>query len=549
MPEIGVLSRLLLYFHTLRYLKPAQILGRLVFRLSRRNPDQRPPPTLRPASGTWIPCSRKISMSGASTFRFLSVTRELSVAGDWNRTDLPKLWLYNLHYFDDLNADGAPARAAWHQALIARWIAENPPAAGNGWEPYPVSLRIVNWVKWALAGNVLETGGVHSLAVQARWLMGRLEWHLLGNHLLANAKALVFAGTFFAGTEADAWRERGLEILRRQHAEQILHDGGHFERSPMYHAIILEDLLDLIQLALCWPSVVDAALVTKWRLQAGLMLHWLAAMTHPNGEIALFNDAAMGIAPNSAALAAYGAALGLDAPAALQAPLTRLAESGYVRMQKGDAMLIADVGEIGPDYLPGHAHADTLSFELSVFGQRLVVNSGTSEYGLGAERLRQRSTAAHSTVQIDGVDSSEVWSGFRVARRARPVGLAVSEDGDAVVEVACAHDGYRRLQGRPLHRRTWRMTAQGLRVSDAIDGDFGEAVARYHFHPAVVVSSEAGGGLLHLPDGHIMRWSITGGTARIVPSTWHPEFGQSIASACIELLFSAPQATMEFFWD
>lgn len=486
-------------------------------------------------------------MSGTTTFRFLSVARELSAATDWNRADWPKLWLYNLHYFDDLNADDAAARVAWHRALIARWIAENPLAAGNGWEPYPVSLRVVNWVKWALAGNALEVEAAHSLAVQARWLSGRLEWHLLGNHLLANAKALVFAGTFFVGLEADAWREKGLAILSREHAEQILDDGGHFERSPMYHAIILEDLLDLIQLAVLRPGLIDTALVAAWRQKATRMLHWLAAMTHPDGAIAFFNDAALGIAPDPAALEAYAAALGIPEPQGLS-PVTLLAQSGYMRVQQGAAVLIADVGEIGPDHLPGHAHADTLSFELSVFGQRLVVNSGTSEYGLGAERLRQRGTAAHSTVQIDDADSSEVWSGFRVARRARPVGLSVSEPGNAV-EVSCAHDGYRRLPGRPLHRRTWRMTPHGLQVSDAIEGGFGEAVARYYLHPAVAVSIENNENVLRLPDGHIICWNVTGGSARVVASTWHPEFGRSIAGRCIELVFEGPHATMEFFLD
>jgi uncharacterized heparinase superfamily protein len=216
-------------------------------------------------------------------------------------------------------------------------------------------------------------------------------------------------------------------------------------------------------------------------------------------------------------------------------------------VEEGDAVLIADVSEIGPDYLPGHAHADSLSFELSVFGQRVVVNSGTSEYGLGVERLRQRGTAAHSTVQIDGADSSEVWSGFRVARRARPVGFAAREEPDAAV-VTCAHDGYRRLPGRPLHRRSWRMTEQGLRVTDEIEGCFDEAVARFYLHPAVTVSVAGEGGLLALPDGHIMRWSVMGGAARVVSATWHPEFGQSIASACIELVFNGPQVTMDFSW-
>ena len=69
---------------------------------------------------------------------------------------------------------------------------------------------------------------------------------------------------------------------------------------------------------------------------------------------------------------------------------------------------------MGPDYIPGHAHADTLSFELSIGAQRVFVNSGTSEYGLSPKRLNQRKTAAHNTVEVDGKDSSQVWSGLEL---------------------------------------------------------------------------------------------------------------------------------------
>ena len=542
-------ASLLRYFHTLRYLKPGQILGRVIFRFSRNTPDLRVSPPVRPASGSWGSCSRRLSMLDAKTFLFLSVARQVSTSADWNRADWPKLWVYNLHYFDDLNADGSSARATWHRALIARWIIENPPGSGDGWDPYPTSLRIVNWIKWSIAGNPLGTQGVHSLAVQARWLSGRLEWHLLGNHLLANAKALLFAGSFFAGPEADTWRQKALSILRRELAEQILKDGGHFERSPMYHAIILADLLDLVQLALRYPEITEAESVVEWRRLATQMLHWLATMTHPDGEIALFNDAAFGIAPTLAALVAYAATLEIESPVSVASPsLTLLKESGYVRVRKGDANLIVDVGEIGPDYLPGHAHADTLSFEFSVCGRRVVVNSGTSEYGLGPERQRQRSTAAHSTAQIDAMDSSEVWSGFRVARRARPIDFSLNE-GTEAVEVGCAHDGYRRLKGRPVHRRIWRMTNRMLRVCDVVDGGFRQAVARYHLHPDIAVSGDDRAGTLCMPGGFVIRWLIAGGQARIVPSTWHPEFGQSVTTTCIELLFQTHQATMEFSWD
>src|SRR5690606_15320930 len=167
------------------------------------------------------------------------------------------------------------------------------------------------------------------------------------------------------------------------------------------------------------------SLVLRLRQGVSPMLHWLRVMTHPDGDIALFNDAALGIAPPLAALEAYADLVGVSRDSTELASLEALAESGYVRLTVGPAVLIADVGLVGPDYLPGHAHADTLSFELSLHGRRVLVNGGTSTYEANAERLRQRGTAAHNTVVVDGQDSSEVWSAFRVARRARPWGADV----------------------------------------------------------------------------------------------------------------------------
>src|SRR5690606_8115464 len=148
----AVLRRALRYWHTLRWLRPVQLYGRVWFRLYRPRPDLRPAPPLREATDRWMAFPRAPSMTGPDAFRFLSMERRLVAPADWNRSDWPKLWLYNAHYFDDLVADGAEARQDWHRGLIARWIAENPAGQGNGWEPYPASLRIVNWLKWLLAG-------------------------------------------------------------------------------------------------------------------------------------------------------------------------------------------------------------------------------------------------------------------------------------------------------------------------------------------------------------------------------------------------------------
>ena len=215
------------WFHTVRHLRPVQIYGRVWFRLYRPSIDLSTTPAVRPMSGVWkLPASRKQSLLYPWVFRFLNEERALVAPKDWDDPAVDNLWRYNLHYFDDLNAEGAQSRTGWHKSLLARWILENNPAKGTGWEPYPTSLRIVNWIKWALAGNAMPEECLHSLMVQARWLSRRLEIHLLGNHLFSNAKALVFAGLFFSGTEADKWLDTGLRILAREIPEQILCDGG-----------------------------------------------------------------------------------------------------------------------------------------------------------------------------------------------------------------------------------------------------------------------------------------------------------------------------------
>jgi hypothetical protein len=194
-----------------------------------------------------------------------------------------------------------------------------------------------------------------------------------------------------------------------------------------------------------------------------------------DGEISFFNDAALGITPSVSELHDYGTRLlGIDKPALSNDEFGEhyfvdLPVTGYSRVQMGDMVAIVDRAAIGPDYLPGHAHADTLSFELSLFGQRVVVNSGTSVYGSDANRQQERSTAAHSTVVIDGQDSSEVWSGFRVARRASVFDCSARQL-EGVVQLSACHNGYKRLPGEPVHCREWLFEEGLLTMTDTITG-------------------------------------------------------------------------------
>ncbi|MCK5717589.1 MAG: alginate lyase family protein [Thiomargarita sp.] len=519
------------FFHTIRYLRPIQIYGRVWFKLYHPKPDLRSAPLLRSQLKQWCePAHRPSSLFSPVQFHFLNETHALTTAQAWNHPTWEKLWLYNLHYFDDLNAKEAEKRESWHRALIERWIQENPPAHGNGWEPYPLSLRIINWIKWASSGHELSSSWIHSLAIQVRYLYQRLEIHLLGNHLFANAKALIFSGLFFQGVEAEKWLRKGLELLHRELSEQILADGGHFECSPMYHSIILEDVLDLINIMRVYDYEQP-----DWQEIVQNMRSWLKALCHPDGQIAFFNDAAFEIAPAPQELESYAHRLALGNIKKID-----LGESGYISLQNDVAVALLDVGKIRPDYLPGHAHADTLSFECSLFGQRFLVNSGTSCYGVSSERLRQRATYAHNTVVLNKQNSSEVWSGFRVARRAKPYGLR----WNGANTVTCAHDGYKRLSGKPVHWRTWTLRKHALVIQDRIEGIFQEAIAYYHFHPDIIMNTN----VAILPNGQEIMWEIQGGVGKIQPSTYHPKFGVNLSNDCLAVTFIQSECTLIFRW-
>lgn len=494
-------------------------------------------------------------MVSSNDFVFLNEKGNLNELG-WDGPAREKLWRYNQQYFDDLNAHDSEERKSWHTDLIKKWVVENAPFVGTGWESYPTSLRIVNWIKWHLGGNQLSKSALQSLVIQLRWLHKRLEYHLLGNHLFANAKALVFGGLFFEGKESDRWLKKGLRILKKEIKEQILPDGGHFELSTMYHALAFEDVLDLTNIAKTFSDKLSSEHklnISSFYCYAISMHGWLKKMCHPDGEISFFNDAAFSVAPSVAELDSYFKRLGIESSKAPDEKLIFLKDSGYVRVKKGSAVAIMDVAKIGPDFLPGHGHADTLSFELSIGKQRVFVNSGTSCYGISPERLRQRGTHAHNTLVTNGKDSSEVWAGFRVAKRANPFDIKVDESDDGTcISIEASHDGYKKIfNSHVIHRRKWKFENNNLAINDKIDGKFVCSEVLFHLHPDVIIDVEKktnfSVGSILLNEGYKMQFS-TDGRARLIDSTWHPFFGVIQNCQVISVTFDKNEVNTIFSW-
>jgi uncharacterized heparinase superfamily protein len=516
----SILQKTLRYYHTLKYLKPVQLYGQLKFRLRKPKIKFSHLPDIAESSLNWAkPITKNHLMRAPNLVTLLNQERDISAASIWSDTSIDKLWLYNLHYFDGLNAVNNA-----DDTLLKRWIQENPPVRGNGWEPYPVSLRIVNWIKWILAGNAAEADILSSLALQTRYLNKRLEIHILGNHLLANAKALIFAGCFFQGAEARKWLATGLKYFNHQLAAQILADGGHFELSPMYHAIILEDVLDVINILKTYAQPIPLV----WLALVKNMFHWAQTLTHPDHNIAFFNDATLNIAPTLKQLSDYSSRLQLAPPPVNSTALQYLAASGFARLELGNAVVLADIGEVGASYQPGHAHADTLSFELSLGKQRLLVNSGISTYNSTGERSWQRSTMAHNTAVINDRNSSDVWKSFRVAKRASVHDIKTSARPDQMT-VSASHDGYYHAYG-VTHHRSWQLTRKKLLIEDTFSGHHKQKISLYfHIHPQVTVNQIDANNITFY-DHSNQALAVLSSTQiiTVLESTYHPGFNLSI---------------------
>lgn len=481
------------WLRTVRHLRMRQALGQLRTRLAPwiDRPERFARRTSAPAwpGLRWTP-RRPFLAAGAQSDSPGSVLGgELEMAGqrrrvgwppDWRPEETTRLWRYHLHYLEQLWALDFDDAAT----LARHWIRRHRLGRDReGWEPYPTSLRLSNLCgvffgrhrEMTLASPALRDDLWASIHLQAEWLRGHLETHLLGNHLLENGVALAAVGSCFAGSEAARWRREGLRILRRELPEQVLPDGGHCERSPMYQTRVAWALAFLDN---CGDHEVEACV----RPALERCLGALRLLCHPDGQIALLNDSALNLTNPAAEVLGYAAGAAADHPA--MGPFA-LPETGYfgAATARGDYVVV-DAGLVGPDYQPGHAHADLFSFELSLGGERVVVDSGNYDYEPSPQRAYCRSTRAHNTVEVDGQSQCELWGVFRVGRRARPHDVTVRRSAAGFV-LSAWHDGYQHLPGAPRHRRELAWHDSGaVAVRDTVSATRAVATAsRLHLHP------------------------------------------------------------------
>ena len=446
-------------------------------------------------------------------FEFLNNAVNLGRPVDWAAPGQSLLWQFNLHYFNYLHLLNREEQLQ----LCSDWVRANPFGETIGFHPYPTSLRIVNWCK----SNLDDQNLLQSLYSQTSYLYRNLETYHPGNHLLENAKALIFAGSYFSGRgESRSWLAEGVRIYKEQTPLQLLSDGGYFERSPMYHAIMLEGYLDIINILPEGPDRRDFSRSAEW------MADFLLSVTHPDGNISLFNDSTTEVATPTAVLVKYASDL-LNYHAKKK---TNFSDTGLFITETSDVYLIIDGGAIGPDFLPAHAHADIFSYELSVHGKRVVVDSGVFEYRPGEMRSYVRSTRAHNTVCVDDVDQAECWGSFRVARRYHPAGVSFYDDGRAT-RFNGRFEGYSKLIGDSIthHRAVDCDRERGcITVRDSVTGRGAHKVeSLVHLHPEIEVEIQEKCVLLRHPKSSSVI-TVTGDMPSVEEGWYCPEFGLRI---------------------
>lgn len=538
-----ILKRLLLYFNTVRHLKFKQFIFNFIRRLLNKQ---------KFIDVTDVACNQ-LSLIAPIQYEnkidtksvcFLNQRRSFSYISNWACMDEPKLWRYNLHYFDFLLDDGASE--AIKDKLIDEWIGKSLSLKEDAWEPYPVSLRIVNWVKYFVCYKKdIPQHWLESLYQQSQILFNSIEYHILANHYLKNAKALFFAGTYLKCLDSDKWFNKGKKVLLEETAEQILADGGHYEKSPMYHSILVEDYLDSLNLINSNSINITEDEVSYLGDKVVSALDFLNHIVMPDGEIPLLNDSAFKIAPHPDLIFEYANRIlnykrnndNSSLPA-----VNSFDNSGYFIIKENLDMCIIDCGSISPDYQPGHTHCDLLSYELVINQLRVIVDSGLHDYENSDERKYCRSTRAHNTIEIDGLEQSEIWGQFRVARRAKTHSASLIKHVDGECVFNGSYSPYWSSRQNISHSRVIKHNSHKWSFKDTVTGSGEHVVNSFiHLHPDIDCCEESGSYFFVQDDIKLACFTFSGNVTLHIEDGWYyPEFGMKKKNRVIRLSYEGP---------
>lgn len=385
----------------------------------------------------------------------------------------------------DIRAMGDAIANSWARQRLRGWLDRNIRWSARAWAPETIGARLANWLKhapWLFDGAeaqlLLDLKA--AAAVQARHLSRILDWTEDGQSRVAAAKGLLLWGLAEGN---DALLGQAAQKLDDELARQIHPDGGHASRSPAVQFALLKDLIDIK----VWINGANRELPGGLQNAIDRMAPMLRFFRMGDGTLARFNDTGRASAQQISLALALSGCRGK--------PMGSAPHAGFERLSAGRSLLLVDVGRPAGDR---HAHAGTLSFELSTGKQRIAGNMGMAPFSQPDWREALKHTAAHSTVTVGNTDSLP-----------EKVGVERNEE-DGAVWLETSHDGYKASHGL-VHKRRLHLDAPGtlLRGEDRLEGKEGVEVAlRFHLDPGVhaALASDGQAVLLKLADGSGWRF-------------------------------------------
>ncbi|MCC6545944.1 alginate lyase family protein [Candidatus Sumerlaeota bacterium] len=484
-------------------------------------------------------------------WNFLNQPLRLGFPPRWNGSMIyhnardPRLWHFHLHYFDwiwDLLQDGRDSLAV---SMMEHWADRNH--IGNArcfhaaWHPYTTSLRIRNWL---IALVLLKHRGrvpdksleklSNSLWLQFNHLGRHLEYEHGGNHLIENLITIVFAQAFFASpSNLDPTNAR--QLLLGELSSQVSRGGCHCEQSPMYQAILLDRLVDLL-------AVLDADDPMRSPLSkvVSRMNGFLCHILMPDGNYPLLGDSTRSISVKLWSVRARAAHfLGED----LRKPNHGFSQQDgyyvYRDMKRGDYVLL-DAAPLGDDSLGAHMHADAFGFELVLGDVAVIADGGAGIYREGSERTELRSAFEHAGLIVNGWACAEPWKSFRMGRRGKVIQHEGRDTGNGMIAEGL-HDGFAPARTHHYRRVEFFADSRTLKVTDVLKPTLGlfasgwNVEVRLPLHHALsarqdgdnkwILSTRKGG----LPVAEVVIESITP-SLRLgkEPGIYYPAFGISL---------------------
>lgn len=373
----------------------------------------------------------------------------------------PLLWQYNFYYFDSVlsNEISFDNKICF---LKNHLISFNDKSCAN--DPYVISLRSVNLIKWISSSQCKEHEALALLSSDYAHLISSIEYHLLANHLLANLKALIFFEVFFPNKHSTQrlkiWKKEYLHQLK----EQILEDGGHYELSPMYHNIILEDLIDLRNILLEDRDFIDPIDQTIMR-----MLKWSKYLAYVStGLPVFFHDSCGGVSRNYTDLLEYAENSNIEVD---KKSINKRAfhvkhfrNSGYIYAKNKYFIVRLNCSSIACTYNPGHFHSSNLTYDVESFNEQIFVSSGLSTYAESQERYMERSDYYHPSITQNKQNHSQIWKSFRMGKNPKLSYSFKTEESMLKVE-----GNFKGSLGI-IYNRSWLVDASKVEITEKISG-------------------------------------------------------------------------------